>query len=226
MKSKDYYYASRLTSEQAGECTSWEFPSIAKRLGLERKNVLPDDFDRDRKELERHIEMSKKVGHEEGYKIGKGEGHNEGLKLLTEKAKSFDALLSGVENEVKELGGVFTKQILDLSIEIAKTIIRNELNTDPKQIEVIVKEALNYLPINVSKIKLRMHPEDISLIKDTEVAEVVNRLENISFVADEALTRGGCVLDAGASHMDATIEERLAKVLNEIKENSSEKIIN
>ena len=109
IKSRDYYYAPRLTAEQAGQCTSWEFPSIAKRLGLENKNVLPADFDRDRKEVERHIEMSKKLGFEEGFKQGKEAGYQAGLLPLQEKAKLFGALLLGFEVGVKGLDHIFEK---------------------------------------------------------------------------------------------------------------------
>ncbi len=216
MKSRDYYYASRLTSEQAGQCTSWEFPSIAKRLGLENKNVLPADFDRDRQELERHIEMSKKLGFDEGFAKGKDEGYKTGFEPLVEKAKIFSSLLLAFEVGVKGLDHLFENLIIQLSIEIAKAIIRHELKTSPQQVEKVVKEALSYLPKNSSGIKLHMHVDDIALIKETVDAEILDNLKNVDFIADQALVRGGCILEADESYINATIGARLDTIFAEI----------
>jgi flagellar assembly protein FliH len=216
MRSRDYYTASRLTSEQVGQCDSWEFPSVTKRLGLEHKNVLPADFDRDRKELERHIEESRKLAYEEGFNQGKFNGHAEGMAILMEKAKIFDSLLLSFEVGVKGLDHIFEEQIVRLSIEIAKAVIRHELKTNQKQIEKVVKEALNCLPKHASGIKLHMHTEDIDLLKETLDAEILGKLKNLNFIADENLTRGGCILEAEDSYMDATVEARLKAVLTEV----------
>jgi flagellar assembly protein FliH len=85
----------------------------------------------------------------------------------------------------------------------------------------VVKEALDCLPKNASRVKLHMHPDDINLLKETLDADILSNLNNVTFVSDVKLTRGGCILEAEDSYLDATVEARLNMVLTEVNSDNN-----
>lgn len=216
MKARDFYNATRLTVDQVGQCNAWELPSIPQRISLEHKTVLPIDFENNNRELQRQLEESKKIGYEEGMKLGKQDGYNAGLGTIKEKAKIFDSLLRAFDIGIKGVDHIFEHQILNFAVAIAKAVIRHELSTNSQLIEKVVKEALSCLPKNATGIRLHMHSDDIDMLKETLDGGLLSSLKNISFINDNQLTRGGCIIEAENSYLDATIEARLQNILKEV----------
>jgi flagellar assembly protein FliH len=69
------------------------------------------------------------------------------------------------------------------------------------------------LPLASQKISLKLHPEDAELVRSALVLEMT---PSWSLVEDPLITRGGCKVDTEVSHVDATVEHRLAAVITSI----------
>jgi flagellar assembly protein FliH len=92
-------------------------------------------------------------------------------------------------------------------------LLGEELRLSPEQIErVLARELLRMR--RAAEIVVRIHPEDLALLKPTaHYAQALELTGKLSFEADPALSRGGCTLSSNLGEIDAKLETRLALVL-------------
>lgn len=75
-----------------------------------------------------------------------------------------------------------------------------------------MREALQQFPQNNAMIHL--HPDDTALIREylgEQVAHMGHRL-----IEDDAISRGGCLIEASGSELDATVETRWKRILSNL----------
>lgn len=212
----DFMRTTVLHAEDIQECASWGFPDMAKAANR-KKTVQPEDFKREERERAAHLKKLEKQAHEKGFAEGKEEGYNVGLANLEDEIKRFDTLLQSFEASVKGLNHIFEKQVMDLAIAIAKAITRHEILTNPEVIMNVVQEALSYLPNNAKGIKVHMNHFDVEVIKKAASENVLTALDNVNIIANEEIQPGGCVVESESSHVDASLEQRMKEVLQQIE---------
>jgi len=93
---------------------------------------------------------------------------------------------------------------------IARQVVQRELSTQPEQIRDVVTQAIAALPAGNRHVRIHLHPEDAHLL-----AENLDVHDGGSWkiIEDASLTRGGCIVDTGATRIDARLETRLQDIL-------------
>lgn len=161
-------------------------------------------------DIERIHDEAHKEGYAAGYEEGTARGRMEALRLNT-LAENLEQALTGIDAEVSE-------ELLGLSIEIARQMVRRSLGQDRKVIVEIVKEALQYLPQNHAMIHL--HPDDAALVREhlgEQLAHVGNRI-----IEDERVSPGGCRVEASGSQIDATVQTRWRRILENLSRSETD----
>ena len=100
--------------------------------------------------------------------------------------------------------------MLYLSTAVAKQIVRREIKTDPGQIIAVVREAISALPVAAREIKLRLHPEDAALVKQS--ISIPEGEQRWRIIDDPVLSRGDCKVETESSRIDATVDQRVAEI--------------
>jgi flagellar assembly protein FliH len=149
-------------------------------------------------------------GFDEGFEEGSRKGYVDNVELLNTKAEELTRLMDALSEPFKALDEEVENELVTLSTGIAKQIIRREIKMDTGQIVAAVKEAIKVLPLSSQKISLRLHPEDSELVRSVLS---IDDISSWSIVEDPLLTRGGCKIDTEVSHVDASVENRLAAVI-------------
>jgi flagellar assembly protein FliH len=173
------------------------------------------------------IESTQKQAYEEAFALGKNEGFQQGfeqglieggkkgyeenLELLNKKADEFAGLMQSLSEPFKTLDEEVEKELVKLAISIANQIIRREIKLDPGQVIAAVREAINVLPLSSQKIMLYLHPEDAGLVRSVLSLDEMSTPWGIT--EDPLITRGGCKVDTDVSHVNATVENRLAAII-------------
>lgn len=173
------------------------------------------------------IESMQKQAYEEAFALGKNEGFQQGFEqgqieggkkgyeenvgLLNKKADEFVGLMESLSEPFKTLDEEVEKELVKLAISIANQIIRREIKLDPGQVVAAVREAINVLPLSSQKIMLYLHPEDVGLVRSVLSLDEMSTPWGIT--EDPLITRGGCKVDTDVSHVNATVENRLAAVI-------------
>jgi flagellar assembly protein FliH len=155
--------------------------------------------------------QGKKEGFRQGFKDGSEKGYEENAHLLREQAVMFADLMESLSEPFKALDEEVEKELVRLAISIATQIIRREIKMDAGQVVAAVKEAVRVLPLASHKISLHLHPDDAELVRSALSLDEMSPPWRI--IEDPLITRGGCTVDTEVSHIDATIENRLAAVI-------------
>jgi flagellar assembly protein FliH len=156
--------------------------------------------------------QGKEEGYNQGFNEGSRQGYEENVQALQKKTTAFERLLESLDQPFKALDTEVEKELVKLAIAIATQIIRREIKLDPGQVIAAVREAITVLPLSSQKISLYLHPEDVELVRSAlSLAEMSSAWR---LVEDPLITRGGCKVDTEVSHIDATVENRLAAVIS------------
>lgn len=155
--------------------------------------------------------QGKMHGFQQGFDEGSKKGYEDNLHLLQGQAAIMTSLLESLSEPFKRLDDEVEKELVKLVIAIATQIIRREIKLDPGQIVAVVREAINVLPLAAQKISLKLHPEDAEVVRSALALDDMSQSWGI--VDDPLITRGGCEVDTEISHVNATVEHRLAAVI-------------
>jgi flagellar assembly protein FliH len=145
------------------------------------------------------------AGHAEGLAAGRAEAEAMGRKEAVRLAQTLENL----ERGIAELDRVVADDLLALSIEIARQVVRQTVAVKPEVLLGVIREALGQLPLLHAAIHL--HPEDASLARlraGDQLAHAGHRIHE-----DPKLKRGDVIIEAGGSHLDASLAVRWKRVV-------------
>jgi len=130
---------------------------------------------------------------------------------LAEETRYFQQLLDNMHQPLSELDEVVETQLLHLTINIARQLIRRELKTDPGEIIAVIREAISILPVSDNKILIYLHPDDMHIVTETlSLGDGDER--GWRLIEDPMMARGGCRVVSNDSQVDASVEKRLTAV--------------
>ena len=138
---------------------------------------------------------------QEGYK----EGHSEGVSQLTEAVAKASV-------RAQELESQLVPQIKDLALAIVRKILGKNLELHPEEVVSIIKQALAEKARQRREIVLRVHPEDLEIVRlhRSALLEVLNRCKEIGIQEDPDVQRHGVVIETDAGLIDAQLDTQLA----------------
>jgi len=166
------------------------------------------------------LESIRQEAYNEGFATGEREGfHSTTLRVRQEAEVALAAKIAGLEQlmahlfePIAEQDTPIEKSLVDLVQHITKQVIQRELTIDSTQIEHVMREALKLLPLGVGNVRLYINPQDFEQVK----ALRERHEETWRIVEDEALLPGGCRVETEHSRIDATIETRVARVMDKL----------
>jgi len=161
------------------------------------------------------LESIQEEAYKEGYASGQQKGYEEKKLELENVTAQFRSIIETLVEPLKELDDEVVSQLAQLSMTVAKQVVRRELHTEEGEIVGIVREAMGALPASTRKITLNIHPKDAELIRssfslgdDSDSDELRWRV-----IEDPIITRGGCKISSENSIIDAPVEGRLTRLV-------------
>ncbi|MFT5224637.1 MAG: flagellar assembly protein FliH [Polaribacter sp.] len=151
---------------------------------------------------------------EQWRKDAQDEGYQEGLKLASARTIStqhrLEQLINFFEHPLKSLNEEVEQQLSQVVVTLAQQLVRRELKIDPGEIIGLIRESVELLPGNARGIRIFLHPEDASLVRDALSIETNSETQSWKLVEDPMITQGGCKIKSESSSINATLEYRLA----------------
>ena len=174
-----------------------------RRRGSRRRGYRRID---DRNLVSRAQEESeniKKSAFEEGYRLG--------LEKAQADIESFKNELTSFMNARNDVFEYIAPDILEISVNIAKTIIKKELDSDPQVLINTIVDVLKTVSKNEPKITIKVRPQSVQFIKDTipNITYQYGIESKINIVADPSIEEGGCVLETNNGIVDASIDTQI-----------------
>ena len=152
---------------------------------------------------EEEAENIKKSAFEEGYRKGLEQAEND--------LSNFRNNLSAFMGATKNVYEYIAPDILEISVDIAKKIIKKEVETDPQVLINTIVEVLRSVSKNEPKINIKVKPQAVQFIKDT-IPNITYQFgidAKINIIADPSIEDGGCVFQTNNGIVDASIDTQL-----------------
>ena len=165
-------------------------------------------------DIERIHEEARASGYEAGLAEGRAAGEQTATEALAAQADRFNALINNLQSALNEFDQSVAEQMLALAIEIAAQLTRGVFAAKNDALLPIIREALTTLPLHHAHVVLRLHPADAAVVRSLLGEEFAQTGTQI--LEDSEISPSGCLLQAGSSEVDATIETRWKRVLEAI----------
>lgn len=171
-------------------------------------------------ELERIRQEAHQEAYNEGFAIGEKEGFHSGQiraqqeveTLLAPRVQRLEQLMQQLFEPIAEQDQALEKSMLDLLMHLVHEVIRRELTMDSSQIVPVVREALKLLPVGPENVRIHVNPQDFAQLK----ALRERHEEQWRILEDDSLMPGGCRVETEHSQIDATVETRLARAMEQV----------
>jgi len=155
-------------------------------------------------------EQSEARGYEAGMAKAQAEMKDR-ISKLDSQMKRLDVLLQFMSRPLQNLDAEVENMLLQLALTVGKQLARRELMVDPTQVIAIIRESLAELPASAREIRVHLHPEDATIVRERLTAPSNERAWSI--VEDPTMSRGGCVVRTENSHIDARLESRISTII-------------
>jgi flagellar assembly protein FliH len=165
-------------------------------------------------------EEARSAGYSAGYEEGLEAARQEMATTVAENTARYAELLGNLQVSLAHLDQHVAEQVLGVALEVASQVLRGTINCRPESLLPVVREAIAALPLHHAHVVLRANPVDASIIRQEIGGELTQTGSHI--VDDPEISPGGCMVVAGASEVDATIETRWKRVLEAIGVTPSE----
>ena len=131
--------------------------------------------------------------------------------LAATQAQRWDDAAHSWREALAALDQTVAEQTLDVALEVAAQVIGSTVKVQRDRILPIVREALQALPLHHGHISAHVHPDDLATLQ--EGVGQLGTTDPIKCVADPNLAPGSCILRAGHSEIDASLDTRWRRVL-------------
>lgn len=147
------------------------------------------------------------------------EGYQQGLQAADDDLQRVRESLESFLNAKQEVYEAIAPDVLEISLDIAKKIIKKEMSENQEILLDNIKDILKSLSKEETKIMLKVNPSQTAMLKQ-EIPEIMNiaGLEaKVIIVPDENTMEGGCMLTTSNGVIDATIETQLEIISEALK---------
>lgn len=150
-----------------------------------------------------------------GFEKGEYAGSEAEKKKIDPILHQFSQALLDLEKIKREIYFNAENDTVELALTIAGKILCQEVSIKKEVVLSVVREALKEV-VGHDKIKVRLNPSDMLIVKNAQV-EIVNSVHNtdsVAFEEDGSISSGGCVIETNFGEIDARIERQF-KVVQE-----------
>lgn len=157
-------------------------------------------------------------GRDEGLASGEERGRRESLTAGRTAAETalgaLDAQIGATLDRLDATADEVAASATDLALQIAELVIERELSLSEDAGADAIRRAARMLPdtgaADLDTLTARLHPADVDRLSAVPSELVVGR--SLQIVADGSVAPGSCVLEAGATRVDASIAGSLGRI--------------
>lgn len=172
--------------------------------------------------LQRLKDVEEKA-YQEAYDLGMVEGQEKAFAEkkaeIDQKLQSLDGLLRLFEELKQRFLAENERQIVELLVQIAGRIALREIQEDPQSIFRTLEMVLADVHRD-EEVTVYLSASDLATIESfrQKGGKKAEELKRIKLEVSEGVTAGGCLVESHYGHIDATIEQRVDRVLLSMRE--------
>ncbi len=201
----------KIDKENITAIQAWKAPLVQGPIA--GKNDVPG-----KPPTARQVQGLQKDAYDEAFAIGRKEGlengYQEGMQQAQAKLHSqqllFQNLMQQLAAPLQQLDDEVENNIVALTIQIARHLVRREMRAVPGEIVAVVREALGVLPVSSLHPRIYLHPEDAEVVRTA--LSIADDETSWRIEEDLLMTRGDCRVETESSLIDASVDARLSAI--------------
>jgi flagellar assembly protein FliH len=157
-------------------------------------------------------------GYEEGLQLGR----EEGLRLYRQAVQSLrdevQKLVDAILTERQRLWQQMEPQVIDLVLEIARKVLREEIQARREVTLSIIRHALRRVA-DTEQVRIRVHPDDLQIAREhrEDFLAICDGVRQIEIVDDQRVS-GGCIIETPSGTIDASLRTQMQSVEKALRE--------
>jgi flagellar assembly protein FliH len=198
-----------LPKEQQSAYQRWELASF----GDERPSAQQPSAETTKRTAEllaKQREEARQQGYAEGLEQGRAAGQEQARVEGKKEAARLKALVDALNEELTRATDTVADDMLNLSLDLAKAMLKTALKVRPELVLPVVSEAIRYLPSVQQPALLVLNPQDAALVRNYMSDELTKAGWRVT--EDVQMARGGCRVETASNQIDATLEVRWQRI--------------
>ncbi len=207
--------------EEIDEVLAWKFSSMDGSDEAAARQIEADGQNADGLS-----QQALNDAREQAYAEGFAHGHDAGSqevrdaleatvrKSAEETAVRMAQLLHTTKEQLTRSEEKISRHILELACDLARQVVRQELQVNTQHLRPVIHEALSQLVDDGLPATVRMNPGDLALMKGALQETLTGTRPE--FVADASIGAGGCLIESPSTSVDATIEKRWMRAVGNL----------
>ncbi len=158
-------------------------------------------------------EQERQDAYERGFNDGVEAGNRRAMKELGPNLRASVKVVEEMEEFRDALLDQIQENLAALALAVARQLVEREIKAEPEVVANLVRNALSHFPLD-QKIRIRLHPADLSAIslEGPQQRPTVTAGRDVRWIPDEAIARGGCVVEGPEQIVDGRIEAALERI--------------
>jgi flagellar assembly protein FliH len=178
-----------------------------------------DEAEAIRQEARTTFDAGKREAEDEARKAGREEGYREGSEEVQRLIERLRTMLDRAQDKRAEILAETEQQVIDLSLLIARKVIK--VITEGQR-NIVISNVIQALRKVKSRgvITIRVNLADLKLTSE-HTADFIKQVEgarSIQVVEDSRVDTGGCIIETDYGEIDARISSQLAEIEAKILE--------
>jgi flagellar assembly protein FliH len=207
-------YSRFIPGDEIDEVEQWRFGAIETAAQLQEAQVKQRESVQDDAEFELARQESYRSGYADGIAQGRDQAQAEMQQQMAafladqaqESGQRLETLFAATQSQLDDAQQVMAQGVLELSCELARQVIRQELSVNPNVLLPVIREAMDLLGAEHRSAVVRMNPADFEVLDGVIASEFTGM--GLTLRADATLEPGGCLVESAGMVIDATLQKR------------------
>lgn len=181
-----------------------------------------------RQQAEQMLQQARRAGFEEGFRQGLQQGQKQAQEEVRREVQGLLQQLQGlVEQALRRREQALRDaeaDMVEIALAVAEKVVRRRVEQGPEVTQAVLNAVLAFeaLATSAGRVKVHVHPRELQWLAQ----EGADGLRpdgplQIEWVADPAVSPGGCVVESDVGILDASLERRLAAVREALRDEVS-----
>lgn len=169
-------------------------------------------------------EIILKKAQTEGYEKGYSEAEKNFKKEISQKISGLEELLKSISRHREELFLKYEKELLSISMVMAKKIVAAELKSNPDMVMAALRRVFKKIDAPF-KIKVYLSPTDYEYInkRSSQISQYLDGKNNLTIHADAGVTAGNSKIESEFSEIEINIKKQLQQAEQQIENAANER---
>jgi flagellar assembly protein FliH len=124
-----------------------------------------------------------------------------------DRLERFNGLLDSVGQALDQVQERLAESVLEIACDVARQVLRRELQVDQRAVMPVVREALAMLRADGRVATVRLDPEDLELLR-ASLSEEETSGQPVTWLADGSVGAGGCQVESAGAVVDGRLPAR------------------